>query len=182
MPDVLILFAHPALEKSRVHRALLKHVPKRDDITLHDLYESYPDYDIDIELEQKLLVGHDLIVLQHPFIWYSIPPLLKQWIDLVLQHGWAYGSEGTALRGKRVISLISTGGGESAYQPGGYNRFTMGELLAPIEQTFRLCGMEYLDPYVIHGTHRMTSADIAEEAVRYHDFLTMLPESNEDSP
>lgn len=171
---MLILFAHPALEKSRVHRRLIRHLPDRSDLILHDLYEAYPDYDIDVEREQALLTEHDLVVLQHPLFWYSVPPLMKQWIDLVLEHGWAYGSSGTALRGKRAMSLITAGGSEQAYQPGGYNRYTISQLLAPIEQTFRLCGVEYLEPFAIHGTHQMSDADIARHAERYREFLSGL--------
>ena len=63
-------------------------------VTFHDLYELYPDFDVQVEQEQELLISHDMIILQHPFYWYSCPPLLKQWIDLVLEHGWAYGKEG----------------------------------------------------------------------------------------
>lgn len=180
MARILILFAHPALEKSRVHRALIRRVPQTPGITFHDLYEAYPTFDIDVPHEQRLLIDHDLIVLQHPFFWYSTPPLVKQWEDLVLEHGWAYGSKGTALRGKQLLSLISAGGAESAYQHEGYNRFTMRELLAPLEQTAFLCGMEYLPPYVIHGTHRMTEADINAAADRYHQLLAWLHEDRLD--
>ncbi len=174
MARILILFAHPALEKSRVHRALVRSLPTLPHLTFHDLYEAYPTFDIDVAHEQALLTAHDLIILQHPFFWYSTPPLLKQWEDLVLEHGWAYGSQGTALHGKKMLSLISAGGGESAYQHEGYNRFTIRELLAPIEQTAFLCGMDYLPPYVIHGTHRMNEADIAAGAEEYAQLLTAL--------
>jgi glutathione-regulated potassium-efflux system ancillary protein KefG len=171
MARVLILFAHPALEKSRVHRRLLRELDDLPGVTLHDLYEEYPAFDIDVPREQALLLAHDLIVLQHPFFWYSAPPLVKQWEDLVLEHGWAYGSAGNALRGKRLLSVITSGGGASAYQHQGYNRFTIRELLAPIEQTAVLCKMEYLPPYVIHGTHRMAEPEIAREAARYRQLL-----------
>ena len=177
---LLILFAHPSLEKSRVHSRLITRVPESPNITLHDLYEAYPAYDVDVAREQKLLVEHDLYVLQHPFFWYSVPPLLKQWIDLVLEHGWAYGSEGTALRGKRMLSVISAGGRASAYQEGGYNRYTIRQLLAPVEQTVRLCGIDYLPPYVIHGTHRLSIDDIEREAERYERVLRYLSESADD--
>ncbi|RYE35767.1 MAG: NAD(P)H oxidoreductase, partial [Sphingobacteriales bacterium] len=96
MARVLILFAHPAFEKSRVHRPMVKQVLKLEGITFHDLYESYPDYDIDLDREQELLLRHDVIVFQHPFYWYSCPAILKQWQDLVLEHGWAYGRGGTS--------------------------------------------------------------------------------------
>jgi glutathione-regulated potassium-efflux system ancillary protein KefG len=174
MAKMLILFAHPALEKSRVNRRLVRAVPQLPGITFHDLYEAYPDYDIDIAREQALLLAHDVIILQHPFYWYSTPPIIKQWEDLVLEHGWAYGSKGTALRGKRLLSLITTGGGANAYRRDGYNRYTIRELLAPIEQTAYLCGMTYLPPYLIQGTHRLDEEQIASEAARYRQLLTML--------
>lgn len=172
MARILILFAHPALEKSRVHRRLLTRVPA--DVTVHDLYEAYPDFDVDVQREQALLLAHDLVILQHPFFWYSTPPLIKQWEDLVLEHGWAYGSQGTQLRGKWMMNLLTAGGRAAAYQHEGYNRFTVRELLAPIEQTARLCGVTYLPPYVIHGTHRLDDSEIERQAELYGAFLAAL--------
>ncbi len=61
-----------------------------------------PDFNIDINAEQRALERADLVVLQHPMQWYSFPPLLKLWIDKVLEHGWAYGHDGNALVGKRL--------------------------------------------------------------------------------
>lgn len=89
MSRVLILFAHPNLQSSRVHRRLIDRVPALPDVTFHDLYEAYPRLDIDIEREQELVEDHDVVIFQHPFFWYSTPPILKQWEDLVLEHGWA---------------------------------------------------------------------------------------------
>lgn len=120
---VLLLFAHPALEKSRVNRVLLEAARSVNGVTVNDLYEIYPDFHIDVEREQALLLEHEIVVFQHPLLWYSTPSLLKEWQDLVLQHGWAYGSEGSALAGKRLVSVISTGGKEESYREGGYNRF-----------------------------------------------------------
>lgn len=176
MARVLVLFAHPALERSRVHRQLLAHLPSDPRITLHDLYEAYPDFSIDIGREQQLLAEHDVLVFQHPFFWYSTPALLKQWEDLVLEHGWAYGRRGTALRGKQVMHAISAGGRREAYQHGGHNRFTVEELLAPLAQTAALCGMTWLPPFVIYGTHRLTPDEIDAQAVRYGNVLRELAE------
>ena len=180
MARVLVLFAHPALEKSRVHRRLVREAIGLEGVTLHDLYEEYPTFDIDVQREQELLLAHDLLVLQHPFFWYSTPAIVKQWEDLVLEHGWAYGSAGIALHGKQLLSLITTGGGASAYQHEGYNRFTMRELLSPIEQTAVLCGITYLPPYVIHGTHRMTPDDIERAAGQYRRLLIALRDDRID--
>lgn len=174
MPRVLVLFAHPALEKSRVHRALVAAVPADPALTFHDLYEEYPRLAIDVGREQELLVAHDIVVFQFPFYWYSTPPILKQWQDLVLEHGWAYGSEGTALRGKTLLCAVSTGGRAEAYEPGGYNRFSVRQLLAPVEQTARLCRMRVLPPWLVSGTHRMQQSDIAGAARAYAALLKAL--------
>lgn len=176
MNRILVLFAHPALEKSRVNRNLMAAVRDLPGVTFHDLYEAYPEFDIDVRREQSLLVEHDLIVLQHPFFWYSTPALLKEWQDLVLEHGWAYGSEGRMLEGKRALSVVTTGGSEPAYEPNGHNRFTMRQFLAPIAQTFRLCGVEYLPPFVVHGTHGMTAEKVRSHADDYRRLVEALRE------
>jgi glutathione-regulated potassium-efflux system ancillary protein KefG len=156
---ILVLFAHPALRKSRINRRLVGAIQGLDGVTIHDLYEAYPDFAVDVRFEQRLLLEHDIIVLQHPFYWYSTPAILKEWEDLVLEYGFAYGHLGDKLKGKWVLSAITAGGPESAYQRGGYNHFTIRELLAPIEQTARLCGMIYLPPFVVPGAIFLTSDD-----------------------
>jgi glutathione-regulated potassium-efflux system ancillary protein KefG len=148
---VLILFAHPVLERSRVNRKLLAAVDGLDGVTVNDLYEAYPTMAIDVAREQELLLAHDVFVFQHPFYWYSTPAILKEWQDLVLEHGWAYGVGGTRLHGKIMLNATTTGGPASAYQRGGYNRFSVRELLAPWDQTAHLCGMRYLAPFVVHA-------------------------------
>lgn len=180
MARVLILFAHPALERSRVHQALIRELPDGPDVTFHDLYEAYPRLDIDVAEEQRLLTEHDVVVFQHPFYWYSTPPMLKQWQDLVLEHGWAYGSTGHALEGKTFVQIVSAGGGEGAYRRDGYNRFTVRELLAPIEQTARLCGMRFLPPFLVFGTHRLTPRNILDQASRYRALLEALAAGEPD--
>jgi glutathione-regulated potassium-efflux system ancillary protein KefG len=177
---ILILFAHPALERSRVNRELARAAKDLEGVTFHDLYEAYPEFDIDVPREQELLLAHDTVVLQHPFYWYSTPAILKEWFDLVLEHGWAYGHEGTRLRGKEMMSAISTGGGEEAYQEGGHNRFTMRQLLAPVEQTANLCGMAFLPPFVVHGTLELEEPDILRHAGDYRRVLMALRDGRID--
>jgi glutathione-regulated potassium-efflux system ancillary protein KefG len=180
MARILVLFAHPALEKSRVNRRLAERALSVQGVTFHDLYEAYPDFDVDVKREQALLLAHDTIVLQHPFYWYGAPALVKQWEDLVLEHGWAYGTGGTALRGKRLVSAITAGGGEAAYTAAGHNRFTIRQLLAPTEQTARLCGMDYPPPFVVHATHRLEAQGIERAADEYGRFLSALRDDRVD--
>ncbi len=156
----LILFAHPALERSRANLALLRGLEGCPDIFVHDLYEAYPDFEIDVPREKALLMEHGRVIFQFPFYWYSTPSLLKEWFDLVLEHGWAYGSGGTALHGKEAGIVVTTGGAAEVYQRDGANGATMGEFLLPLFQTFRLCGMRALEPCVIHGALKAGPAEL----------------------
>src|SRR5262245_49141826 len=101
---ILILFAHPVLERSRVNRRLVDAVRDLPGVTVADLYEEYPTLAIDVRREQARAAAHDVLVLQHPFYWYSAPAIVKEWLDLVLEHGWAYGQGGTALHGKLTFN------------------------------------------------------------------------------
>lgn len=177
---VLILFAHPALQKSRINKHLIVQVQNLDGVTFHDLYEEYPELDIDVAREQELMEAHEVIVFQHPFYWYSTPAMLKEYQDLVLEHGWAYGSKGTALRGKKMFNAITTGGAEIRYQKEGVHGHTILELLAPIAQTAWLCGMDYLPPFAVHGTHGMTPDQARDHAHDYHDLVIALRDGTLD--
>ncbi len=168
---ILVLFAHPAFHKSRVQRALAEAARRVEGVTFHDLYERYPDFLLDVEREQELLRQHDVIVFQHPFYWYSSPAILKEWQDLVLEYGFAFGEAGTALRGKRLLSAVSAGGPQNSYGSESHSLFTMAQLLAPFEQTARFCGMEYLPPFVVHGSRGLLPGEIAAHADAYAERL-----------
>ena len=172
--SLLLIVAHPAMERSRANKAMAEAAQGAPGITLVDLYEIYPDFAIDVRAEQKRLVLHDTIVVQFPMYWYSTPALLKEWFDLVWLHGFAYGRGGTALKGKKMVAACSTGGDEQAYHRKGANRFTIEEFLRPLEQTASLCGMEWLEPFVLHASAAKTQAAIAREAKAYRKRLADL--------
>ncbi len=171
---ILILFAHPRFEKSRVNRALLHGVDQIPQVTLHDLYERYPDFNVEVEQEQELMTAHQIIIWQHPFYMYGAPPLLKQWIDLVLEHGWAHGRGGDALKGKIIFNALTSGGSREAYTVSGYNRFTLREFVIPFEQASTLCKMIYLPPFAVQGTYLLTEEQLARHASLYHSLLRRL--------
>lgn len=178
---ILILFAHPVLERSRVNRHLIDAAAKLDGVTIRDLYELYPTLSIDVAAEQAALLDADVVVFHHPFYWYSSPAILKEWQDLVLVHGWAYGPGGDQLEGKLAFNAITAGAPASAYREGGYNRFTVRALLAPWDQTARLCGMRYLAPFTVHGSLRIVGdedLDLPREA--YVRILTALRDETLD--
>ncbi|MXU63857.1 NAD(P)H-dependent oxidoreductase [Oceanomicrobium pacificus] len=152
--SVLVLFAHPAPRRSEVNRPMMRAAARVPGVTVVDLYAEYPTLDFDIDREQARLREHDVVIFQHPLYWYSTPAILKEWQDLVLEHGFAYGAGGTALEGKIFLSATTTGGARSAYDDHGYNAYQLHELLRPLEQMAHLCGMTYLPPFALFASRR----------------------------
>lgn len=171
---ILILFAHPMIHRSNVNKALIGAVSDLDNVTIHDLYAAYPDFDIDVKREQALLYEHDIIIFQYPFYWYSTPAILKIWQDLVLQYGFAYGDDATALAEKHFMNVTTVGAGEDTYTSDGSNRYTVKEFLRPIQQTARFTGMNVIPPYVIYGTHRVRQSELLSHADAYRELMIAL--------
>jgi glutathione-regulated potassium-efflux system ancillary protein KefG len=169
---ILVLFAHPAQERSEVNRPLAEAARAIRGVELVDLYAEYPNFVIDVDREQARLASHKVLVFLHPLYWYSTPAILKEWQDLVLEHGFAYGTGGTALRGKVFFSALSAGGPEPAYGAQGYNHFTIRELLRPLEQTALLCGMVYLPPFALFGAR--TAVEEGRLAAHVADWVRVL--------
>ena len=185
MPEpasILVLVAHPELEQSRVNSRLLRAAREQQGgalagrVEVRDLYALYPDYLIDVGAEQEALAAARLVVWQQPIHWYGMTPLLKLWVDEVLSFGWAYGPDGTALRGKDLWLVATTGGPEDSYRPDSYNRYFFDAFLPPYEQTAALCGMRFLPPLLLHGAHRAGEAEIAAHAAGYTAQLASYPD------
>ncbi|PLX12537.1 MAG: hypothetical protein C0597_13085 [Marinilabiliales bacterium] len=177
---VLILFAHPAFHKSKVNKVLVDDLSELQGVTFHDLYEHYPEFDIDVKEEQKLLSEHDCVIFQYPLFWYSTPSILKEWQDLVLEHGWAFGSQGNELKGKLFFCTITAGGPKQAYQIGAFHNLTINQLLTPLKQTAALCKMITLPPFVVHGTHAMEDDKILDFKNDYVGLLKTIVDDKLD--
>ncbi len=174
MRKILVLLAHPKYEHSVVSQTLIRHIQDLENLTINDLYEAYPDFNIDVQREQELLFVQDVVVFQHPIYWYSAPPLLKQWQDLVLEYGWAYGPGGVYLRNKWLLNTVSSGGTAEAYSAKGRHGHTLREFLLPFEQTAKLCNMVYLPPFCVGGTHKIRPEELEAAAQQYRKLLLML--------
>lgn len=169
-PKILIIFAHPDPENSIANKVLIDAAISLPNVTVHDLYASYPDFFIDVIYEHELLTAHDIIVFQHPLYMYSCPSLLKEWIDCVLGKGFAYG-DGKAMVGKYWRSVVTTGGAKQAFTPEGYNRYTMNDFLRPFEITAYLCQMHWLEPKVIYWSRNISKIERLQQADEYQRWL-----------
>ena len=194
--SVYLIAAHPDWNESRVNRRLLEvaqavsATPGAPRIDIQDLYASYPDYCIDVPAEQARVAAAQLIVLMHPIQWYAMPALQKLWLDDVLTYGWAYGAvssgtgdnaaapanaPGTALRGKDLWLVATTGGQEESYHPESYNRYHFDAFLPPYEQTAVLCGMRFLPPLVLHGAHSIGRDEVKAHIASFKQHLVTYP-------
>ena len=175
---ILVFFAHPKISESIVQKEMLSRIQNLENVTIHDLYAAYPDFVIDVDYEQALLLKHDIIIFQHPFYWYSAPSIIKEWLDLVLEHDWAYGAKGNKLHGKFMMQAISTGGPQNFYNAKGKNRFEINELLAPFNQTAYLCGMAWLEPFSIFIGRRIPPDELSQRVEEYRDLVIGLRDGN----
>lgn len=169
-PRTLLVFAHPALERGRVNPGMAEAAAALPGVTLHDLYEAYPDFTIDVRAEQKRLWKHDLIVLQFPLYWFSMPALLKEWLDLVWVRDFAFGSV-RKLAGRTLMCAVSTGSNRDAYGEDGLYRYSMDEFLRPLQHTAEYCGLTWAEPFVLHGREAASPVDLARGVARYREHL-----------
>ena len=163
---IVVIYAHPYPRHSRAGRALVEAIRTLPDVEIRSLYDLYPDFDIDVAVEQKTLARAQLIVWLHPLYWYNVPGLLKHWFDKVLERGWAYGIGGTALHGRHCLWVATAGGEEFTYSEGGANLKAFERYADPIEQTARFCGMQWEEPLIVFGSQTMATAELDVLAAR----------------
>jgi len=181
MRKVLVLFAHPAHRHSVVNNAMGKVAQGLDNVTFADLYGEYPRMKIDIDREQVRLAEHDALVFQFPLMWYSTPSILKEWQDLVLEYGYAYGEGGDRLKDMPFLPVVSAGGPQTAYHPDGFNNFDLRTFLAPLEQTANLCKMRFMPPFVLFGALKAPGDTRLETHLgAYRDLLIALRDETFD--
>jgi glutathione-regulated potassium-efflux system ancillary protein KefF len=171
---VVLIFAHPYPDRSIANRRLIEAADHIAGINVRSLYDLYPTFDIDVSAEQAALQQAEVVVLQHPMYWYSVPSLLKHWFDKVLARGFAYGPGGKALWGKRCLWVVTTGGDEQAFGPHGMHGRPFREFTPVVEQTALFCGMSWEDPFVVHGAHRLAEEELARAARAYRERLERL--------
>jgi glutathione-regulated potassium-efflux system ancillary protein KefF len=178
--STLIIFAHPQLQISRANRALIEAAHEAEHVAVHDIYEVYPDMHLRVRPEQMLLEKYDVILFQFPLQWYAPPALLKEYMDIVLQRGWAYGDDEHALEGKIFGCITSAAGTEESFSAEGYNRYPLQTYLSPLEQTALLCRMACLEHYVIYDAAAMSDTRLKKEVKSYAAYLDQLTNAPSD--
>lgn len=149
----LIILGHPNFKKSFANKTIIKELKKSDlDIEVRHIQELYPDFKIDINLEQEALLRHKNIVFQYPFYWYNMPAILKHWFDEIFTYQFAYGSKGDKLKNKNFIPSFTVGAPEKEYKTLGEHHFRVYEFCKNLEQTAYYAQMNYINPIYFHET------------------------------
>jgi glutathione-regulated potassium-efflux system ancillary protein KefF len=161
---IVVIHAHPYPHSARATAVLMAALRGMPDLEVRSLYDLYPDFDIDPRAERKALSAAKLVILLHPLYWYTVPAALKHWFDVVLVKGWAYGEGGTALKEKDCLWVTTTGGDEQAFTHEGKHGGPIGDFARVVEQTVRFCGMNWLEPFVVHGAHIVSNESLEQSA------------------
>ena len=171
---IVVLLAHPALERARLGPAMADAALATEGVDLRDLYELYPDFTVDVAAEQAALQAARAVVLQFPLYWFSTPALMKEWLDLVLTHGFAYGRDGRALEGKMLACAVTTGGPQGRPLEDAAEGYAVEDFLKPLQLMAKLCGMRWKKPFVVHSAAVRNDAARDKAAARYGTWLAKL--------
>lgn len=151
MKNVLIINGHPKEPISFANKKILEEVKELlKNAEIRNLSDLITPTGFDIKAEQEALVKADVIVFEFPMFWYALPGILKQYIDDVFTHGFAYGTRGTALKGKKLIASLTTGAPAEDYTKDGAVGYSIDDLYHPLKATCDLCGIKFMP--IVHSS------------------------------
>jgi glutathione-regulated potassium-efflux system ancillary protein KefF len=169
-PRALVVFADPALHRSRISRCVGEAARSLPGVEVHDLYELYPDFFIDARRERQLVKQARLLVFVFQLGWYGMPSLLKEWFDTVFRPEWE--QEGSQrLLGKACWAAVACNSQPEDYRVGGRHGRPLLDFLLPLEQTARACGMRWIAPHVFYGADRADPAAASAHAAALRELL-----------
>ncbi len=164
MKKTLLVSGHPDLSRSLANKTIIAAVMKLlPDIKLRRLDSADPKNVYDVAFEQEFLAEAGIIVFQFPLYWFSVPGGMKLWIDEVFTHGFAYGSEASALTGKKLILSLTTGAPAANYTPEGSARRNLDDYLSWAARLAEMCGMDLAEPVISYGMMYVPGFSLPED-------------------
>ena len=140
MSKVLLVLCHPNYKDSFANKIVVDKLKTLvPDIEIDNIHELYPDGKIDVKAEQEKLLKADTIIFQFPMYWFKSPYFLSKWVEDVFTHGFAYGSSGYKLEGKKLIVSMTMGGTKDEFQ----GKLDTERLVGPFEATALFVKMKF---------------------------------------
>lgn len=168
----LILLDHPNYSDSVVNRKWIEEIEKYpEEFTVRILQDHIKDSGFNIAEEQKIVEGHDSLVLQFPIYWFSCPSVMKKWLDEVVSLGWAFG-EGDEFLNKKIAIGASFGVSRENLSRNGSYRYSPDEIFIPFETSCTYAGAKFVGYHGFYGAeHDPKAEDIEANAKEYVSFL-----------
>ncbi len=175
MSTVLVL-AHPNFAASRANRALLAGLDGIPGLEVAELYTLYPDGRIEFAIERERVLRAERMVLQFPLQWYSVPSLLKLWMDTVLTPLFYDEPDIAASTANlAILAATTTGGPASSYHPDSPSGMTINDVFAPLRATARKCNWLWQAPFALHDVRNSDEAAFARAAEDYRCVVLSTP-------
>lgn len=164
---IIILLAHPEMEKSVANRALMKELEPIKQVEVIDLYQC-PYRPFDKAFYATKLSEASALVFQFPLYWASAPSELKRWIDEVFTDI----IEQPVVMGKPLLVITTAGSDASTYRTGGRNHYTIDEMLRPFEAITFYSGMVWHTPIAIFGLSGPDAYKNLQQGIKeYHSWI-----------
>ncbi|MCB1194097.1 MAG: NAD(P)H-dependent oxidoreductase [Leptospiraceae bacterium] len=132
----------------------------------------------DLKAEMQKLENADLLIFNFPLWWFSIPAILKGWVDRVFAFGYSYGgdigvySNAITFKDKKALLCFTTGGSEKSYQKDSMHAIDVETMLQPIQYNiFRFNGMVPLEPFIVFGPARLSEDALKLKLLEYEKYL-----------
>lgn len=173
MSKTLILMFHPDPEKSVANAALARAAAEVESVEVVDIAAVFPDRRIDLmtdgAIEAQRLLGADRIVLQFPVQWYSVPSLMKDWIDAVFTRMYYVfaETEGDHLAGTPLMIAATAGNTPDNYRSGGQIAISLEEIFTPLRATAIRAGLPWHTPYILYHANALSEAQAAAAGPGY---------------
>ena len=131
-----------------------------------------------IDSEQQKLEWCELMIWQFPLWWFSVPGVLKGWVDRVFAMGRTYGQgrmyETGVFRGKKALLSLTTGGPAEAYLEDGLQG-DLRSILRPIQRgILEFTGFTVLEPHIVYGPARLSPQERDQELIRWQERLLTI--------
>jgi NAD(P)H dehydrogenase (quinone) len=132
----------------------------------------------DIAQEIEKVVWADTIIFSFPIYWFSVPAIMKGWIDRVFVSGRFYGGmrfyDRGGLKGKRAIVALTLGGQEHMFAQDGVHGPLNDMLRHLLRGTLGYLGFDVLPPFIGWHVPYITEEARVEVLRRYSRYLEAL--------
>ncbi|WP_027376559.1 NAD(P)H-dependent oxidoreductase [Kaistella palustris] len=161
MKKTLVLFAHPYYEYSTANIELIKVYGDMAELDFKDLYEEFPDFHIPTFRERKRIRQYERLIFHFPLIWFSLPPLLKLWIDEVFDMTWN-AEVNHPLQNKDAFIVVTVGGKEENYLEGGMYGTTVSDLLKSLTLSLKVNNIEVKNIIEVYKADDLDKTELLE--------------------